>query len=374
MTPIARRIAAAPYRRAAAVLAAALAITPPHVVCAQEVPVDSRIELDPNEPVDPGYAATLDARNEQALEEAREGGGSFAPILTGAPVEDPPPFEEPAEAEAAAGTPVTYGGAPEVQQPAAVDAPDYDAYGVPAAAGVDLAGLIEILVEEWSREPRIVALAYTAATSTPGDATAAPEAASRRGLPASLPAAGSALYGRILYEVNSDIPGPVLVEILEAPLAGAVATGAFERVRDRLAIRLDRMELKGASVPIDGWAVGLDCACFAVEGEVDRHWFDRVLLPAAIAFATGWADALARPETQVHIDGDVVVETTSATAARQHLYEGAAEAARVAGTVLQEDAPQRLTVRIPRDTELAVTFVTAPPATAATRGEGDGDG
>ncbi len=209
------------------------------------------------------------------------------------------------------------------------------------------------------REPEIVAVSYDAAAVPPAEEEpplAAP------GPPALTLAveAGRPLYARTLYEVTSDFPGPVLIEILEPPLNGAVATGAFSQVRDSLVLRLTRLEIDGVSVAVDGWAVGLDCACFGIEGEVDRHWFDRVIMPAAIAFVEGWARAVARPQTTVNIDGGIVVQSTSEATSRQRVYEGLAAATGPAAAVLQEDAPRAMTVSIPRNTELAVTFAAAP--------------
>ena len=61
-----------------------------------------------------------------------------------------------------------------------------------------------------------------------------------RGVAAGLPhvPAGAGLYARTMYAVDSDYPGPVLLEILEPPLAGAVASGAFALVGERLTLRL----------------------------------------------------------------------------------------------------------------------------------------
>ena len=217
-----------------------------------------------------------------------------------------------------------------------------------------------MLIEEWSREPQIVAVGYDAASARAAESLG--ETAPASGPPAVTLAieAGRPLYARTLYEVNSDYPGPVLVEILEPPLVGAVATGTFTRVRDTMVLHLTHLEVGGVRVPVDGWAVGLDCACFGIDGQVDRHWFDRVILPAAIAFVEGWSRALARPATTVNVEGNVVVESVDAATSDERIYEGIAAATGPAAAVLQEDAPRAMTVSIPRNTELAVTFTAAP--------------
>ena len=340
-------------------LAGALALAP--ASAAPQVPDSSSFDIDPETDMTPAHQETIDVREQQNVDEAHETGTTTFPYAVG-PATEPDPVGEP-QTEVY-GEPSGYEPPPAettIRSPSSVLAPVYSGYDSPTAApGQDLSDLIAILIEEWSREPTIVALGYT---GTAPEASAETAAQGTANAPQGPVEPGRPLYARVLYEVNSDYPGPVLLEILEPPLAGAIVTGRFETIRDRMALRLDRLEHEGRSIVVDGWAVGLDCACFAIAGEVNRHWFDRVILPAAIAFATGWADALARPETTVTVQGDIVVESVGQATTRQRLYEGVADAAVVAGQVIQEDAPRRMTVRIPRNTELAVTFTT-PPAGA----------
>ena len=144
-------------------------------------------------------------------------------------------------------------------------------------------------------------------------------------------------------------------------------------VGERLVLRLARLEYRGRSVSVDAWAVGLDCACYGVEGEVDSHWFSRVLLPSAVRFAEGFLAALARPAESLSIgDGDVRYERREA-ATRDAVNAGLASAARTAGDVLLENAPDGPTVRIPRDTELVVVFA-APPGGAQGSAQDGSDG
>ena len=356
-----------PRRRLAAFLAAALLAGAP--AAAQDPPTGSSLPLppaetlDPDQELSPAQAEALQAREAQILEEAAAAGESHVTVVIGEATEPPPP-----EPEAETVPEIAYGAPPDdltIHPPSEVVAPAYGDYGAPAARpGQDLGDLLAALIREWSREPEIRQLAYSGGAMAPAEADEAPDAA--RPPPGALAAvrAGTALYARTLFEVNSDVPGPVLVEILEEPLAGAVASGAFQVVRDRMVLRLTSLEHDGVVAAIDGWAVDLDCACFAIGGEVDRHWFERVILPAAIGFAEAWASALARPDTAVTVRGDVVVEETRQATSDDRLYEGIAAATGQVGRVLTEDAPTRVTIRIPRGTPLAVTLA-APLAAAA---------
>ena len=277
---------------------------------------------------------TLDERDRQRLDAAREAGETYLPTFQG-------PSTVPGDGAPTAAA--TGGRAAERPRPV------YEGYrqAEPAAPrpsdreGQDAGdprpeGLVGVLIEAWTRPPGIVRVRYPAAARDPGtveDGNAAREAdrepgASAPGLP--YVAAGRGLYGRAMYAVDSDYPGPVLLEILEPPLAGAVASGAFTLVGERLTLRLSRLEYRGRSFVVDAWAAGLNCACYGVGGEVDSHWFERVLLPASVRFAEGFLTALSRPRETVIVGGDLRYERLDAST-REAVHAGLATAARTAG-------------------------------------------
>ncbi len=333
---------------------------------AQVVPDNRDLRLDPEDAVPPSYRDTLDQRDSQRLDAAREAGESFLPVFQG------PSTVPGAEAAARSAGEPARGAAPRPPQPA------YEGYRRPQpdrgpASGREDRGtgdLVGVLIETWTRPPEIVRVRYPASARDPGvgedrdsvsEAGGEPRTAASGLRPEGLPqiAAGTGLYARTMYAVDSDYPGPVLLEILEPPLAGAVALGAFTPIGERLVLRLSRLEYRGRLHSVDAWAAGLDCACYGVDGEVDSHWFERVLLPSAVRFAEGFLTALSRPSETVAIGGEVRYERREA-AARDAVHAGLATAARTAGDVLLENAPDGPSVRIARDTELVVVFA-APP-------------
>ncbi len=342
-----------------------------------QVPDNRNLKLDPEDSVPPFYGHTLDERDSQRFDAAREAGETYLPTFQGRSTADG------GEPEQAA---VTGGRTAERPRPA------YEGYRRPAPAtpgasgregqaarGLRSEGLVDVLIEAWTRQPEIVRVRYPAAARAPGPVehgNAAREADREPGAAAiGLPhiAAGTGLYARTMYAVDSDYPGPVLLEILEPPLAGAVASGAFTLIGERLVLRLNRLEYRGRSFGVDAWAAGLDCACYGVDGEVDSHWFERVLLPSAVRFAEGFLTALSRPSQSVAIGDDLRYERLESST-REALHAGLAGAARAAGDVLLENAPDRPTVRIARDTELVVVFAAPPnaeePGAAGVAGDG----
>ncbi|MDE0051556.1 MAG: hypothetical protein OXO52_17340 [Rhodospirillales bacterium] len=348
---------------------------------AAQVPDNRGVTLDPEDRVPPSYRDTLDAYDRQRLDAAREAGDTFMPVIQGPGEEDG--TEASPEAPAAAPVPprAVYEGyrRPEASRPR--NEPGDRSAGDPGseslrAEGPGPEGLVGVLIEAWTRPPEIVHLHYPQATArgpgstSPGDEATLPVAPELRAAELIMPriAAGRGLYARTLYSVNSDYPGPVFLELLEPPFVGAVVSGTFARVDERLALRLSRLEYRSRSVPVDAWAVGLDCACYGVRGEVDWHWFSRVLLPAAASFAEGFLAAFSRPEETVIVNGDIlgpgVRYERRAAETGDAVNAGLATAARAAGDVLLESAPDGPTVRIPRDTELVVVFA-APPEEGA---------
>ena len=328
-----------------------------------QVPDNRDLRLDPEDSVPPFYRETLDERDRQRLDAAREAGETYLPTFQG-------PSSAPEDSKPAAGATR----APE--RPA----PVYEGYRKPKrraepAPGEDTragdaraaGGYIDVLIEAWTRQPEIVRERYPeSAARDPGSASRGgvsarpPGPDARAGVPA-LPhvPAGTGLYARTMYAVDSDYPGPVLLEILEPPLAGAVASGAFTLIGERLTLRLSRLEYRGRSFGVDAWAAGLDCACYGVDGEVDSHWFERVLLPASVRFAEGFLTVLSRPRETVIVGGDVRYERLDAST-REAVHAGLATAARTAGDVLLKNAPDGPSVRVARDTELVVVFAAAP--------------
>jgi len=80
-----------------------------------------------------------------------------------------------------------------------------------------------------------------------------------------------------------------------------------------------------------------------------------------VRFAEGFLSVLSRPSETVTIGEDVRYERRDA-ATREAVHAGLASAARTAGDVLLENAPDGPTVRIARDTGLAVVFAAPPDA------------
>ena len=184
-----------------------------------QVPDNRDLKLDPEDPVSPAYRDTLDERDRQRLRDAREEGHSFMPMFHGAGQAPgaPPPGVGPPNRDAAATAAPPREEAARAQRP--VTPYERTVHGNPQGGGDGLAAMVGMLLEAWTRPPAIARLRYAGPEARAGDdepsRTEQGEDVGRM-LPVR---AGDGFYARTLYAVDSDYPGPVVLELLQPPLA-----------------------------------------------------------------------------------------------------------------------------------------------------------
>ena len=359
----------------------------PEYVPASRMGIGSDVSPNPVEPTSEAYRIALEAGEEERREEAVEAGESFVPAMQShEPMTEEPLVAQPVLPEAKAPSeqvreevaevvarslPVEPPADPMVDrrypEPRPVGTEILRSEAPAPASGEALGVMFEDLFKVWDAPaPKMVVIRYRApepasepvapsSESNPGGEEVAVQAAATG--PVLVPA-GTMVYAATRVGVDSELALPVLVEVLERPFSGALLRGEFEQVRDRMLIRFHRLSdaRSGLDVAVNAYAVGLDCECGAVDGEVDRHWIARVVLPAAVGFAESYLEAAARPDVTISVDGQVITQR-SENEGRQRVAAGLAGAMSRTGNVLLEGVPRRATVSLPRGTELAVVFV-----------------
>ena len=309
----------------------------------------------------PAFRESVRERDRQRLRDARQEGGSHIDVTPGVVTDSGQTVVDPVEVRSRQPEPEDEDGEGPVRVQRVEPQAEWPREEEPTyreSQGGDegnLDAIVAALIEAINRPPDVRVISFGSVGDGAREEARRPVAETRPALPRV--GAGDAFYARMLHAVNSDYPGPVLIELLQPPLAGAVARGEFQLVRERLVIRLSSLDVAGEAVPVDAVAVGLDCACFGVAGEVSYHWWDRVILPAATGFVERYLIARAEPDRRVVTgEGGVVVTDESERSARQARDAGLAAAAGRVGQVLLEQAPSRQTVSIPENAEVAVMF------------------
>jgi len=104
--------------------------------------------------------------------------------------------------------------------------------------------------------------------------------------------AGSIEYAQLLTEANTDVPGPILAQIVTGPFQGARLIGTFEETYNYLTLNFDTVVLDGVDYSVDAVAIDPETTLPGVVTDINRRYFTRVVLPVAAEFIAGFADAL----------------------------------------------------------------------------------
>lgn len=170
--------------------------------------------------------------------------------------------------------------------------------------------------------------------------------------------AGEILYGQLITEANSDIPGPVLAQIASGPFRGAKILGDFKVQSELITLNFNMLVYKGESLPISAVAVDPNTTLPGMATEVDHRYFKRIILPAAAAFVEGMSSAIAESgRTSVTVSGETVVEQEDETDNDQEVASGIEEAGKELGDILDEIADDtKVLVRIAAGTPMGILF------------------
>jgi len=174
--------------------------------------------------------------------------------------------------------------------------------------------------------------------------------------------AGTIEYAQLIIEANTDVPGPVLAELMSGPFKGARLIGSFEETYDYLTLNFNTIVLDGVDYSISAVALDPNTTLPGVVTDINRRYFTRVVLPVAAEFITGLASAISQSGvTSVRVSGDSTTETvTNSSDNDQEVASGIATAGAQLSEIIQEhrdNRPQLLRIRA--GTPLGIFFVEA---------------
>lgn len=169
--------------------------------------------------------------------------------------------------------------------------------------------------------------------------------------------AGTVTYAQLLTELNSDIKGPALAHVLSGPFAGGRALGSFTLQDEYLVIKFERVVKDGQSYAIEAIALDQDTTLAGMQSDVDRHYFSRVILPAAAKFVEGMAGAYAETQTSTTSNGDTLVQDSPELSTEEEVATGVEEAASKVSEILDENADKPVTVVVKKGTTMGILFV-----------------
>lgn len=169
--------------------------------------------------------------------------------------------------------------------------------------------------------------------------------------------AGVVNYAQLLTEANSDIPGPILAQVLSGPLAGGRAIGQFQVMNDYLVLTFNRISYKGEDYPVTILALDPDTTLGGMATEVDHRYFTRLLLPAAAAFTSAFGDALSEGSSETTVSGDTVIVTQAEKGYKDALYDGLGQVGQTMSQFFQAEANKtKVLVRVAVGTPMGLFF------------------
>ena len=170
--------------------------------------------------------------------------------------------------------------------------------------------------------------------------------------------AGTIAYAQIITQANSDVPGPVLAEVASGPLTGGRAIGTFSATQRELVLQFNRIIKDGIEYQVQAYAIDPATTLPAVVTDIDRHYFSRIVLPAAARFIQGYADAATQRDTSVVVtNGAVVTNSNNDLDTKQELLEGVNQGAQQFSSVLQQDFGNRpITIKVAAGTRIGLLY------------------
>jgi len=348
----------------------------------------------PGQEVDPAYKEALQEKNKQRAEQAARSDGSAIPTPIGGPREpiklptdegggDEDPLEKwrkAAEARKKKDETSDLNTAAPVSLPPPPPPPAPDPEGVAELAQLmaeQMAQVINGMTPEASAMLTVTDPSYIddiikerlgdAASAVGGadGAMGALEGASASGGAADEPEvklvipAGTVVYAQLLTEANSDVPAPILAAVLSGPLRGGRAIGSFEVAQDHLILLFHTIVKDEDHYNVEAVALDTNTTLAGLATDIDRHYFSRVIIPAAAEFISGFGEAYADAgNTTVSVSGDTVVETEADLDIQQELAKGFQSAAESVSEAIEEDFGDRpTTVRVETGTPMGLLFV-----------------
>jgi len=165
-------------------------------------------------------------------------------------------------------------------------------------------------------------------------------------------------YAQLITEANTDAPGPVLAVLASGPLAGSRLIGTFSATDDYLTLTFGTIVVDGEALSTN--AVALDPATSkpGVITEIDRKYFQRVILPAAAAFIEGIGGAIAESgSTTVSAGAGTTTSAENDLDTRQEFFKGVEEASGKVSEILDEDGSKvRPMLRVAAGAHLGLLF------------------
>ena len=173
---------------------------------------------------------------------------------------------------------------------------------------------------------------------------------------------GTTLFATIDTAINSDYTGPVKATIRQGRFAGAQLIGSKSLESEAVVVKFNLMSLPGgeAAIPVVAYAVSVSDArkfgSTGLSGTVDRHIFSRYVIPAAMAFVSGYGQIASLPRQEIIQTPNGYTQTTAPMEKRDRWIAAAGVAVQPLVSDLEKQASRPATINIDANEEVGIMF------------------
>jgi intracellular multiplication protein IcmE len=182
------------------------------------------------------------------------------------------------------------------------------------------------------------------------------------------PAPGTILYSHTLGKVNSDVPGPVIAEVLQGPFSGSRIIGSFSSTEEGVVITFNSMtvpytdengEARTEVLSIKAVAVDTSHLGDALATDIDDHMLSNIGWTLATSFAQGLGQAISQSGSTTTMSSTGVAQTTNPTTSmRKQLLEAMGTSGGQIGQMYaQKYGNRKTTVTVDADTPFGLLFL-----------------
>jgi intracellular multiplication protein IcmE len=181
---------------------------------------------------------------------------------------------------------------------------------------------------------------------------------SREGPREVLVPAGRGVFAHTIVAVDSDRSGPIVLEADSGAVAGDRMIGTFAKSGiDRLVVKITKVVHGGEVIAVEGLAVAPETMETAVATSIDQHYLERFVLPGAVAFVEGLAQAVELSNSTISSAFGQTTQSFGPMKFKQEAEIGVGAAAQAVGNALSQSIPTGPTIKLAVNAGVGVIFL-----------------
>jgi type IV secretory pathway VirB10-like protein len=170
--------------------------------------------------------------------------------------------------------------------------------------------------------------------------------------------AGTVLYGQTLTLADSDVPAPILATILTGPFVNCRAIGSFQKTDDYLVLAFGNIIKGDLEYQVNALAIDPDTTLDALETDIDHHYFERFVLPAAAGFISGIGNYAQQAGSTVTNSTYGITQSYPPLSTHQEILSGLGQSANAIASVVQQESNVQPTIYVESGTAFGLLFTT----------------